>query len=410
MKNPAPPSGTDGITELPVFTSTVLSRINRLPDPYEELPAILDFIREYCGADKVVFFCDESCPLIKKCEFSGHAESPIQKFSENYQLLKTAIGSSGEAFKSVHSFPVFIEGRQTGLVTLLSEKADFFGAHMQQTLHAVNELITVLHDRHYAVRRMQEMTETQLKMQQDVQRAEKFSALGKLSSAMCHELTNPLQFIKFTADIVQYLEDRDKPKDRDELLENFRKISAACTKAADFLHSIQSCVITPKNIGFHSLSLNSAVQEGIEILADNYRQSSISINTDFDPDAPFVIGGAPQIQSILINLAGNAAKTMKNWDKEKAITIRTISGTNTGSGTGHALEVTDTGPGTAADLFNTASDANTFIGITEDSINLSLYIVESTANAMGAVISAHRSETGGSVFRVEFRPGNRCCQ
>jgi signal transduction histidine kinase len=191
-----------------------------------------------------------------------------------------------------------------------------------------------------------EMSEELEKMQAIVVQTEKMKTIGQMSSAIVHEINQPLTAIKGYLELMEVVDDTS---------EQANKHIAIISKSVDRLTTI---VAKFKNFSRQSaeepmskISLNDSLNAVHEILDHQLLKKGFNLFLDLEEGIPPILGNDNNLQQVFMNLIINAIDAIEDENSNKAngkkpaIKIHTCSNNGTVIAT-----VEDNGPGIPAEI------------------------------------------------------------
>ncbi|OHE87883.1 MAG: hypothetical protein A3G75_08855 [Verrucomicrobia bacterium RIFCSPLOWO2_12_FULL_64_8] len=163
--------------------------------------------------------------------------------------------------------------------------------------------------------------------------SEKLSAVGQFVAGVAHELNNPLTTLIGFSELLKQMDLGAKERHHVEYIAN----------SADRCHKIVRSLL-----GFarqheperKPVKLSEIVDAVIEFLAYDLRTSNISVQKDYAPDVPRILGDAHQLQQVVLNIVSNARQALEPFRGDGKITFATSS-----AGPTVRLSIKDNGPG-----------------------------------------------------------------
>lgn len=226
---------------------------------------------------------------------------------------------------------------------------------------------------------------TQLKQaEEQLKRADRLAAIGRLSAGLAHEIRNPLAAISGSAQLL---------KENRQLNEEDQGLLSVMVKEADRLNVLLTDFLAfarPQKPHQADLDMSAMLKEMIQMLRcdERFRRIEIDLNV---PKTFWVSVDRHQMWQALWNLAINAADAMEGQGQLQFKLTQ-----------GHpwTLAVEDSGPGIAAadrerifEPFFTTKDQGTGLGLST---------VFTIVEAHGGTIRSARSELGGEQFIMSF--------
>jgi signal transduction histidine kinase len=248
-------------------------------------------------------------------------------------------------------------------------------------------------DKHleHIVHRVEEVAERLHRHQREMLRTEQLSAVGQLAASVAHEVRNPLTSVKMLVDAA--LRTRNRKPLSDEDLEVIHgevvRLEQTVQSFLDFAR-----LPTPRR---SACDLREVVSRAIDLVRARARQQKVEIAVTA-PEGPVPgVVDAGQMHTVLVNLFLNALDAMPLGGRLEVALVDTPSGAR--------IEVSDTGPGIAAEMdgrlftpFASTKATGTGLGL-----SLSRRIVEEHG---GQISGANRPE-GGARFTITLPIGAR---
>jgi two-component system sensor kinase FixL len=243
------------------------------------------------------------------------------------------------------------------------------------------------------VRDLTERQETEHRVQ-DLQaeliHVARLTALGEMSSALAHELNQPLSAISnYLSGLQRMLRDGPEPE-RAELDDILSKAVEQSLRAGDIIRHLRSFV-SQGEAERHVESMAKVVQEASALGLIGARQKGVRITLRLDAKADFVLVDKVQVQQVILNLVRNAIEAMADSDR-RALEI----GSRTVSEELLEVWVADTGPGLAESVSSRLFQP--FVTTKEQGMGVGLSICRTIIEAHGGQIRAEPNPGGGTVF------------
>lgn len=248
-------------------------------------------------------------------------------------------------------------------------------------LRQANERLAVeIAERRDAERRLQ-------KTQNELERASRLAALGRLSSLVTHELGQPIAAMRNHLAAAE-MSAQAKPA----LIE---RVGGLIDRMEGITRQLKFFAGNREE-EFENVNLYTAMQASLGLIDPNLAEFGVNVAFDKPQEAVIVRGNRLRIEQVMTNLLRNAVDAAEESD-DPAIEIRIGE-----AGTGAWFEILDNGHGlgeaTLEDLqepFVTTRESGRGMG-------LGLAISAGIVSDHGGVMSARNREEGGAIFRVEF--------
>lgn len=223
------------------------------------------------------------------------------------------------------------------------------------------------------------------KIEEDLKRADRLAAVGRLSASMAHEIRNPLAAISGS---VQLLRENFQAKDDD------RNLMDIVVNEADRLNGLLTNFLyfaRPKTPDKENVQISILLDELLLLLKADTRFQNITLVKECPSDCTMYVD-PQQVQKVLWDLAINACEAMGG------------EGTLSFSITQDSLAVffvEDSGPGISDDMKDRIFEP--FFSTKERGTGLGLASVYSVVEAHGGRIAVSQSRFGGAKFSIDFK-------
>lgn len=237
----------------------------------------------------------------------------------------------------------------------------FTGFLIEQERRAARGLEKTLEVKELLVEKLKLEAQERQRLEEEVRRSERLTALGQLSTGLAHEIRNPLGIIRVTTQLLAD-EKRDDPTTLEYckvLQEETNRLNRMLTDFLDFAR--------PKEPNRQVFYLGKLVQEGIQWVKPLFEEAGIPLEARIENIREVQVElDKDQIKQVILNLLLNALEAQK--EEVKSVAPILVEGIKTSKGIGFA--VLDHGPGIAenqlGEIFNpffTTKEKGTGLGL-----------------------------------------------
>lgn len=228
-------------------------------------------------------------------------------------------------------------------------------------------------------------------LQQELLHVTRLTAMGQMTSALAHELNQPLTAISNYANAARRtLEAIDAPQAAmaREMLE---KAAGQILRAGEIIRRLRE-FIEKRESNHSQQDINRVVSDAVALALAGAADSNVKLDVKLTPNIPPLFIDKIQVEQVAVNLLRNAAEAME----DSAQRILTVS-TSLHDGNFVEIAVADTGAGLASEV--TQRLFQPFVTTKERGMGMGLSICRSIVEAHGGRIWATPNEGGGTVFR-----------
>jgi PAS domain S-box-containing protein len=217
------------------------------------------------------------------------------------------------------------------------------------------------------------------------------AAMGELTSSIAHELNQPLAAIRNYANAAKRFLSQGEPglsKARDAL----EGIIRDDRRAAELISGVRG-LLKKEESRYRPVHVNSVIQEMLVFIRGDSVLEGLSIETDFAPVLPAVLGERVQLQQVLLNLMLNAVDAM---NQSKPDLRKLVIKTENDEDRGVKVSVRDFGAG----IDETHKDKlfEPFYTTKPVGMGMGLAISQRIISAHGGSIWAENNPGGGATF------------
>ncbi len=215
--------------------------------------------------------------------------------------------------------------------------------------------------------------------------------VSALTSALAHEINQPLAAMRSYAQAALRFMDKEQPE-YDSVRKALQGIVADNKRAADVVNRLRN-LVKKDSSRFEKVEISTIINDVVELINSEMVLRNVQVTMVLHQRTSLVQGDSVQIQQVLINLLTNALDAMDDQPAETR-TI-TISSRND-SPSLIVISVSDTGRGIPADKLD---DVFTPFHTTKsEGMGLGLAISKSIIESHGGKIWVDNNPKGGSTF------------
>lgn len=207
---------------------------------------------------------------------------------------------------------------------------------------------------------------------------------GELLAGVAHELNNPLQAIRGTAEL--NVAPDGHPEDWQDVLDQARRASKLVQDLLRF--------VRPRLGGPERVDPNAAVGDALDLVRFQFRVDGIAVELRRQAGLPPVYIDPDELVGALVNLLGNAHRVLQTHAGERRITIAT-----TVHGDRVRVQIADSGPGIPPDLRERIF--NPFFSTTQGGAGLGLAVARDALREVGGDLHLDATTSGAS-FTIEL--------
>lgn len=240
---------------------------------------------------------------------------------------------------------------------------------------------------------MTEELEKSRALEEQLREAEKSAVVGRLASAIAHEIRNPLNYINLTLD---HLRNRFRPDDESRR-ETFEKLTVQLKSEVDRINrQVSDFLQYSRPVKFEKVpvDLREVIESSLKIIEPQADEHGIRISVVERDSVPDVVGDREMLRSVFNNLFLNALQAMEKSGGKLTVTLST-------KGETVSAEVRDTGNGIErADMEKVFEP---YFSTKETGTGLGLAIVRRVIEEHRGKIALESDDGEGTAFTISLQ-------
>lgn len=247
--------------------------------------------------------------------------------------------------------------------------------------------------------RFNEMTaelEKTKELEEQLRQAEKSAVIGRLGSAIAHEIRNPLNYINLTLD---HLRSKFAPNEEDKIASFTKLISQIKSEVARINQQISDFLnySRPANVNLKSVDARQVVEDSLRLVEAQASENNIRIAVVEHESVPTILADPEFLRSVFNNLFINAVQSMGNEGGNLNVKISPDDGYV-------RFDISDTGSGIPRD--NIKKIFEPYFSTKETGTGLGLAIVQKIVEVHNGTIDVESEEGKGTKFTVRLPKAN----
>lgn len=229
-------------------------------------------------------------------------------------------------------------------------------------------------------------------LESQLQESEKSAVIGRLGSAIAHEIRNPLNYINLTLDHLRAKfapETEDKKADFEKLTDQLKtEVARINQQISDFLNYSR-----PTKANLQSTDIRKVVEDSLRIVEAQADEQNIKISLIEHENVPPILGDAEFLRSVFNNLFINAVQAMENTGGNLNVKISPEENFI-------KIEIADTGAGISPE--NQTKIFEPYFSTKETGTGLGLAIVKKIVDIHNGTIEVTSNLNDGTKFTVRL--------
>jgi signal transduction histidine kinase len=246
----------------------------------------------------------------------------------------------------------------------------------------------------------EEAEKKQINAVKHAERSARLASIGVMAASITHEINQPLNAIKVTADSIQYWHKRNPGALPEFFTDQLKIISKSVNRIVEIIQHMRTFWVIPDAPEISEVNINRAVKNALSLTRQQLHAHGIEeiLHLSSTPDSLTVKGNMVHFEQIIVNLVVNAIRALdEKKEKNKKIEITTLAGDRQA-----VLIIRDNGPGLppvdAEKLFDPFFSTDN----SGEGMGLGLAIVKRYIDQYNGIITAANNKDGGAVFTLKF--------
>lgn len=341
----------------------------------------------------------------------------IAEKSKNKKVMIPLLNDIGVVYKQLGKYKDSLETHNKALTLSQDIGERIFEREsllcLSQTYEAMNEITTAfdfykqqstLKDEIYSedlnrkiasIQTFHEMETKELKAKQLVEKASKLASIGVMAGGITHEINQPLNAIKISADSILFWNKANPDNLPGLFVDELENISQAVDRIENIITHMRSFWVNSEDHKPEIIELNSAIKNALSLVDRQLFSHGIEQEFKFCDKELMIPCSSIQLEQIVINLTMNAMHALDEIEKDsKVITFQTKLEKQM-----VRFEVIDNGPGLAETgekvfdpFFSTKKPG--------EGMGLGLAIVKNIIETLGGKITARNLPDKGACFTM----------
>ena len=234
-------------------------------------------------------------------------------------------------------------------------------------------------------------------LEEKLHQAEKAAVVGRLASAIAHEIRNPLNYINLTLDHLRTSFSPEDPAKQEKFAALTAQLKSEVarinTRIAEFLNYSR-----PAKLELQPIDLYATTLDALRMIEAQAAETGIATHVEKRGELPLLMADPESLRSAITNLIINAMQAIDGGGGKLTIALASED-----SGRRTRIEVTDTGRGIVPE--DIAKIFEPYYSTKETGTGLGLAIVKKAVDDHGGTISVKSRPGEGTTFTITL-PSN----
>ncbi|MCP5105527.1 MAG: GHKL domain-containing protein [bacterium] len=233
-----------------------------------------------------------------------------------------------------------------------------------------------------------------------VERSARLASIGVMAAGITHEINQPLNAIKVTADSIQYWHKRNPGNLPEMFVDQLDIISKSVNRIVEIIQHMRTFWVVPHAHDPTPVNINKAVKNALSLIYQQLHAHGIKEQVTITAKPLMVEGDMVHFEQIIANLVVNAIHALDEKKRQKKnIEITTSLDDDKKCA---VLIIKDNGPGLPTEDPEKLFDPFFTTHNNSESMGLGLAIVKRYIDRYNGTIEARNNEEAGATFTITF--------
>lgn len=243
-----------------------------------------------------------------------------------------------------------------------------------------------------------EAEENQLKAVKLTERSSKMASLGVMAAGIAHEINQPLNAIKISADSAIFKSENESVKLDENYLKKLKNISEGVDRITEIISNMRNFWILPEDNEGNSVDINIAVEDAVNLVRSQLKSYQINFYHEKFKEPVKIRCTLAHLEQIVINLMTNSINSIRAANKEEKF-IKIVTGKDKNRA---VIRVDDNGIGLPDITIDELIDPFYSTDKSREGTGLGLAIINHYVKKYKGNIKTGTNEYGGATFIIEF--------
>lgn len=270
----------------------------------------------------------------------------VTDLASDTRVAELEPGAGPEGAGAIMAMPLLVTGKPIGVLVVTRDYQEAYGLEDLRILQAVGSILAMALGKAQLYAEQVWLLRERERTQQQLVQTEKMVAMGRLVSAIMHEINNPLQAVQNFLGLAQ--EEVRGDRRQAELERYLSVVGAEVGRISNIIHNLRD-FYSPASSEFQTIDINSIISSVLDLTGKQLERERIAVERLWDPALPKIDANAGQLRQVFLNLVLNAIDAMSGGGTLRVTTASGLLGPGQ-SGPGVRIEFSDTGKGMSPEV------------------------------------------------------------
>lgn len=301
--------------------------------------------------------------------------------------------------KAVVLVPVMIENEVQGLMGFLQNTEYQWTQDEIGIFYSTVNMIANAWERNSLMNARFEAEQKNVEAMRMLEESSLLASIGVLSAGITHEINQPLNAIKITADSVLYWHKRNPAILPEIFVRKINTIAEEATRIDNIIKHMRTFYDKPNVVLDETIDLVEGVKRSLSLVKRQVSDHSIELVEELPKTSLYICANYVQFEQIVVNLIVNSIYSLDQVQKDnKKIKLRVYKDSTHG-----VIEIHDNGAGIEKSIRDKIYNPLFTTKATESGSGLGLAIVKLFIDKFQGEISDYNNDEGGASFLLRFK-------